>query len=1066
VLVLPAVVGLSTRLASALPPDVEAVSSTRPASQPVVQRDGPNVPQRRRIAIAPLKNLRSQKDIDWIGTAAAEMLATKLAGVPGLAAVERAQIKQVIEEHSFQQLDLSDPKTAVKLGGFVGAERMLIGTYVQDGSTILFNVRVVDVKSGLILTTAALKTSRDNLLEAFFQLADAVIRSFNKKVVVVRERPEVTEAAEEEHIRLTEAQRKRLRDWRTARPTETITHLRTRGMALARDGCFEQALLKFRQAAMLSPKNNDIACSVRLLSEYVLLKGRMTAERADEFDRAVVRAKRCLMVELHLEDPANSDLAERLREKLKEAVSNHNDIGSVSDLWEVSAEKAEKLREKTLTAMDKSTETIRKVLEILKDDKSVYAETFGKLVESFVEQKKAYYQAWAGVDLETPAERRQAAGKLWAMEYDMAEALGDLEAMTSKNPWRIALSQAWLAKELCDDADSVTQQDWCRSVAGLVGIRAKQAVEKGDWSEALGAYSGLSKLYPGDVKLRREVKIARRRARVLNMYGNKHIEDEGDQSDEEDGMFWKEMVAGADADLVEKVIAQLNKHVSPVDYREMANGALGAVKILAEMPKAPAIFTKLKDKEPANSELEAWKILAGIPEAAASFPKLKDKTKRDDFLKAIDARLAEIAGRERVAQIDLKLALEGVLSASEKTVEIPIDVLAVEFTGGMLDGLDQFSSMVWPYDVQEFQKHIRGSFIGVGIQIRKEPKEPLRVVTPLDDTPASRAGIKRGDLIVAVDERETKDLHISRLIKMIMGEPNTKVVLRIRREGRLKPFKVEIIRQQIKIETVKGWRRGGGGKWDYMLDRSRRVGYVRVTQFSDKTTADLRKALESLRKAGVKSLVLDLRSNPGGRLDSAIEIADEFLAAGRIVSTGRSAKKLLASWSAGRKGNYQEGNLVVLINKHSASAAEIVSGAIQDLHRGILIGQRSFGKGSVQKVYHLRVARVGGKTRPVASLKLTTAYYYLPSQRRLHRKPGATTWGVDPGIWVPLTPRQINHWLDIRRKTDLLQENNPDQLADELDEQIEADLQLNTALLLLRLMELQETRAGAMRKAA
>jgi len=1037
VLVLPAVVGLSTRLALASPPDVQASSSTRPASQPVVQREGHKVPRRRRIAVAPLKNLRSQRDIDWIGTAAAEMLATKLAGVPGLTAVERAQIKKVIEEHSFQQLDLSDPKTAVKLGGLVGAERMLIGTYVQDGATILFNVRVVDVKSGLILTTAALKTSRDNLLEAFFQLADAVIRSFDKKVVIVRDRPEVTEAAEEEHIRLTEAQRKRLRDWRTVRPTETITHLRARGMALSREGGFEQALAKFRQAAMLSPKNNDIACSVRLLSDYVSLRTRMAAERANEIDQAVARAKRCLMVELHLEDPANSDLAAILRKKLKEAVSNHNDIGSVSDLWEASAEKAEKLRGKTLTAMDESTETVRKVLEILKDDKSVYAETFRKLVETFGEQKKAYRRAWAGVKLETPADRRQAAGKLWAMEYDLAEALGDLEAMTSKDPWRIALSQAWLAKDLCEDADSVTQQDWYRSLAGLVSIRAKQAVEKSDWYEALAAYSGLSKLDPGDVKLRREVKIARRRARVLNMYGNKHTEDEVDQSDEEDGMFWKEMVAGVDADLVEKAIAQLDKYVSPVDYRELANGALGAVKILAEMP-----------------------------EAAASFPKLKDEVKRDDFLKAIDRRLAEIAGRDRVAQIDLKIALEGILSASEKTVEIPIDVLAVEFTSGMLDGLDQFSSMVWPYDAQEFQKRIRGSFIGVGIQIRKEPKEPLRVVTPLDDTPASRAGIKRGDLIVAVDERETKDLHISRLIRMIMGEPNTKVMLRIRREGRLKPFDVEIIRQQIKIATVKGWRRGNDGKWGYMLDRSRRVGYVRVTQFSDKTTADLRKALKSLRKAGVRSLVLDLRSNPGGRLDSAIEIADEFLAAGRIVSTGRSAKKLLASWSAGRKGNYQEGNLVVLINKHSASAAEIVSGAIQDLHRGILIGQRSFGKGSVQKVYHLRVDRVKGQTRPVASLKLTTAYYYLPSKRRLHRTPGATTWGVDPGIWVPLTPRQISHWVDIRQKTDILQEDNPDQLADELDEQLEADLQLNTALLLLRLMELQGTGAGAMRKAA
>ena len=810
-------------------------------------------------------------------------------------------------------------------------------------------------------------------------------------------------------------------------PALEIEHLRTVGTELARNGHFSKALDRFRRAAKLAPGNAGIKASVELLDEYVSRRDRMAAERAEEFKQAVARIERCLLVEKFRQASDVSDLAAKLRKKLHEVASLYNGSSAVNDLAEADRDKAVELRKEALLRIDAVTDRLRGPADVIGDGDSAYAKMFRDMMTEFVRRLRRYREAWKKADLSTPGARRRAAWTLWPMEYDLAGALGDLELMTDKHPWRMALAQLRLAKDLAAEPDEMPEAEWYRRVIELVTARARSALKKKDWQEALMAYTGLSELDPGDESLRETVKTLRRRVRMVNMYGRKPVKSGDGGSDEKNGISWKEIVAGADASLVGKAIAQLPHHVSVVDYRKVANGALAAVKMLAQMPQV-----------------------------RVSFPKLKDDEKRKRFVEAIDATARDIASRDRVGEIDLVTARNRVLSASEETVQIPTDVLAVEFADGMLDSLDRYSSMIWPYDVQEFQKAIRGSFVGVGIQITKEPKSPLRVVTPLDDTPAFRAGIKRGDLILAVDERETADMHISRLIRMIMGKKGTKVVLRIKREGRVKPFDVTIVREAIKIRTVKGWQRRPDGKWNYFLDESRHIGYLRVTQFNDKTTEGVRSRLEALQKAGVSSLVLDLRFNPGGRLDGAIEIADEFLAAGRIISTD-GANTRSAAWEAGPKGFYQAGSMVVLINQQSASAAEIVSGALQDLHRGLIVGRRSYGKGSVQKVYHLRWDALARS--PVASLKLTTAYYYLPSKRLLHRKPGAKTWGVDPDIPIRMTPKQMRRWLDIRYNTDILQDIAPEQLAGELEQQLEADLQLNTALMLLRLMELQQGQA-------
>ncbi|MCP4375852.1 MAG: S41 family peptidase [bacterium] len=824
--------------------------------------------------------------------------------------------------------------------------------------------------------------------------------------------------------------------------TDTASDWRAVAMTLAINGRFESSLTRFRQALAMDTDNESLSASVKLLSNYMTVRERMDKERANEYERAVARVQRCLLACDSADILAKGDLSKKLREKLDEAITDYDGGGAVADLADVSTEKIAELRSKTMKDIIKLDKAVKSTDKLLKGNQSDFAKTYHTLITGFSQQCETYRKAWTDVKLDTPMARSRAVKILWPLQYNQAVALGDIEAMTTDKPWRTAITQIRLAKILAPDDVDISTKKWYLKVIEIVTRKGDKALKKQDWHESLSAFWSLLELDRGNDKLRKQVKVITRHVRVLNMYGKKDDKEktDGKTTDEDTGATWQEMVAGADANLVEKAIDKLSRYVSNVDYRKVTTGAL-----------------------------ESIKVLATTPEAGASFPKLKDDDLRKEFIDAINSLDRDITARDRVSQMDLQLALNAVLRASEKSVEIPTSVLVVEFADGMLERLDKFSSMIWPYDIMEFQKQIKGSFVGAGIQIIKEPKEPLKVVTPIDDAPAFKAGIKRGDSILAVDGIETKDYRLSKLVKMITGKRGTKVVLTIKRAGRSKPFDVTIVRQPIVIRTVKGWRRNSDGKWDYFLDKKAAVGYLRVTQFADKTASDIRAVLTKLKEGGAKLIILDLRFNPGGRLDSAIRIADEFLAEGPIVSTKgvNSAEMVVRASDTGRgKGLFEDGELAVLVNSQSASASEIVSGALQDLNRCVILGNRTYGKGSVQKVYSLRWDPLA--QMPVAQMKLTTAYYYLPSKRLLHRKPGAKVWGVTPDIKIPFTPKQVRYWLDLRYNTDLLQEVEPAQLTSELQEQLHADLQLNTALMLLKLKQLNNHKdtKGIVRKAS
>ncbi|WP_424041902.1 S41 family peptidase [Methyloceanibacter sp.] len=309
-------------------------------------------------------------------------------------------------------------------------------------------------------------------------------------------------------------------------------------------------------------------------------------------------------------------------------------------------------------------------------------------------------------------------------------------------------------------------------------------------------------------------------------------------------------------------------------------------------------------------------------------------------------------------------------------VEEPKDAKLIESAiNGMLTALDPHSAYLNPKHFRDMQVQTRGEFGGLGIEVTME-NGVVKVVSPIEDTPASRAGLMSGDLITHLDKEQILGLTLQEAVEKMRGPVNSPITLTIVRKGTDDPFKVKVVRDMIHINPVR-----------YNVEGDD-VGYIRITTFNEQTTENLVKAVKDLEKqlgSNLKGYIIDLRNNPGGLLDQAISVSDSFLDQGSIVLTrGRNLEE--TQRSNARKGDITDGKqLVVLINGGSASASEIVAGALQDHKRATVIGTRSFGKGSVQTIIPLGSS---------GALRLTTARYYTPSGRSIQAK------GIDPLIVV------------------------------------------------------------------
>jgi len=294
---------------------------------------------------------------------------------------------------------------------------------------------------------------------------------------------------------------------------------------------------------------------------------------------------------------------------------------------------------------------------------------------------------------------------------------------------------------------------------------------------------------------------------------------------------------------------------------------------------------------------------------------------------------------------------------------------------GMLETLDPHSAFMSPSMFKEMQEETKGRFEGLGIEITLKDGV-LTVVSPIEDTPAFKAGIQAGDQILKIDGESTKNFTLMDSVKRLRGPRGSKVTITIMREGLTKPKDFTLVRDVIPIRSVRY----------ELLDKN--YGYIRISQFQDKTDSDFEKAMKALEeesKGKLYGLVLDLRNNPGGLLDQAVKISDRFIDSGTIVSIDGRREEVKQKWVAHPEGTMPRYPLVVLVNGGSASGAEIVAGAIQDHGRGILVGTQTFGKGSVQTIIPLKDG---------AGLRLTTARYYTPNGRSIQAK------GIVPDIIV------------------------------------------------------------------
>lgn len=468
--------------------------------------------------------------------------------------------------------------------------------------------------------------------------------------------------------------------------------------------------------------------------------------------------------------------------------------------------------------------------------------------------------------------------------------------------------------------------------------------------------------------------------------------------------------------------------------------------------------------------LEALEIFSSTDQLAENFDGLTDLSRRDPWMAKIRAERLALAEQEtdQVGRRDYHRILPSLMRLNPETIDVPEEVLLREFAEGATYRIedvyeDQYTQMIWPEQLRRFEQQVQGDFVGVGILIRHDDKRELMIQNPLEGSPASRAGIEEEDRVIAVDGVPTTGWSLTRAVDEITGPRGETVVLTVSREDAGDPVDVPIVRDRIKIRSVNGWfKQGldpdGDPQWDWFADREDGIGYVRLTSFNDDSFADFLNAVDQMRAEGpLNGLILDLRFNPGGLLDSAVQFSNLFVADGPIVSCEDRDGNTV--WSRSAKGHMaflESLPLVVLVNPGSASASEIVSGCLQAHDAAVVIGERTYGKGSVQTVHPVSANR-----REPAAFKVTNQYYALPPAegedrgRLVHKMPGASDWGVNPDLTVSMTPDQTQEAYELRRKADLIADwdedwdeadrPNPDRLVAE-----GIDAQLEVAILLLK----------------
>lgn len=339
---------------------------------------------------------------------------------------------------------------------------------------------------------------------------------------------------------------------------------------------------------------------------------------------------------------------------------------------------------------------------------------------------------------------------------------------------------------------------------------------------------------------------------------------------------------------------------------------------------------------------------------------------------------------------------------------------------GMVSGLDQYSSYFVPESFRQVEENLDQQFGGVGIKVELDQEtKRLRVLSPLVGTPAYEKGIRAGDLILKIDGNVTTGMSLDAAVKLMRGKPGDPVQLTILHSDEDDPIELQVMRKKIHVQSVLGDTRNKDGSWVFRVEEEPRIAYIRLTTFGEQSTKELEAALVTPKgERPYEALIIDLRDNAGGLLVRAVEICDMFLSTGRIVSTRSRGNVVIDTFEAQQRTAVGlKIPMVVLTNRFSASASEILAACLQDHERAVVVGERTWGKGTVQNIFKFE----SGKS----ALKLTTASYWRPNGTNIHRRKNSTDsddWGVrpSPGFEVKLTDEQFKEILEARRKRDIV----------------------------------------------
>jgi carboxyl-terminal processing protease len=652
----------------------------------------------------------------------------------------------------------------------------------------------------------------------------------------------------------------------------------------------------------------------------------------------------------------------------------------------------------------------------------------------------------------TPAALTSAASRLREhyakREADRATRIEEVRAEIAKHlaggqgitPYSKALVSAMELSDLVKDKQAFLAEPGTIELISKADTAANDAERAGKWLDASELFVRLQLLLEETPKGQSYKEASSRlghRLSMLRMYtpqrlwelqNQRRIESEGKPLPPYNalGGDFREKLAGiADSMVKESLARSAQGHVDRNDMKAVVLGAIAGVRTLVT-----------------------------TPDLVAAFPGLAEEAQRNAMLVAIEEEDKRVRADRDVNVADLDRVMRRMVVANESSVKVDTTALLHEFGNGGMGALDEFSAIVWPYEIARFNKMIAGNFAGIGVHIEFDESSNVKVVSPIEGSPAHKAGIKSDDLIVKVEGKSVYGLPIDGVVDLITGKRGTPVKVTVERkvpaadgqETVKQEIEFALERNTINVASIKGWRRTGVKEhdWDWFVDDASKVAYIRILNFTDETAKDLSEAVQASRQKGAKGLILDLRFNPGGLLDQGIAVAQQWVDEGNIVLTRSQAGVVETAGRGAGFAPLADLPTVVLVNRGSASASEIVAGALQYYgNRGdlpvVVLGQRTYGKGSVQQVYDLRRAR----------LKLTSQYYLLPNHRLVHRKPGANLWGVDPNLDVEMLPKQIGDAITLRKNADILPEPgttpaNPDDLLTK-----NLDLQLEAAMVLL-----------------